>query len=58
VLRILLGCLLVCVTMAMPAAAENAPGVTTATSRSARPCPIRSGLPVLGSGLAEMAYLK
>ena len=58
-LRILLGCLLVCVTMAMPAAAENAPGVTDSEIKIGQTMPYTGPASRFSApGLAEMAYLK
>ena len=56
---ILLGCLLVCVTMAMPAAAENAPGVTDSEIKIGQTMPYTGPASRFSApGLAEMAYLK
>jgi branched-chain amino acid transport system substrate-binding protein len=59
VVRILIGCLLVSGAMAMPAAAENAPGVTNSEIRIGQTMPYTGPGAWLSSlGLAEKAYLQ
>jgi ABC-type branched-subunit amino acid transport system substrate-binding protein len=59
VLRILIGCLLVSGAMAMPAAAENAPGVTDSEIKIGQTMPYTGPGAWLSSlGLAEKAYIQ
>jgi branched-chain amino acid transport system substrate-binding protein len=59
VFRILFGCLLLSGTMAMPAAAENAPGVTDSEIRIGQTMPYTGPGAWLSSlGLAEKAYMQ
>jgi branched-chain amino acid transport system substrate-binding protein len=59
VFRILIGCLLVSGAMAMPAAAENAPGVTDTEIKIGQTMPYTGpGAWVSSLGLAEKAYMQ
>ena len=59
VVRILSGCLLLSGAMAMPAAAQNAPGVTDREIKIGQTMPYTGpGARFSASGVAEMAYMK
>ena len=59
VFRILSGCLLLSGAMAMPAAAQNAPGVTDSEIKIGQTMPYTGpGARFSASGVAEMAYMK
>jgi len=59
VFRILSGCLLLSGAMAMPAAAQNAPGVTDREIKIGQTMPYTGpGARFSASGVAEMAYMK